>query len=247
MSAAPVVTTSGALMLLEEQHALNFESYAKDALAARTVLARLVALGPIKTREDAHERVECSSRLALALAGLEDTRTKAVKPLNDQVREINAMFAEVRVPGEEAVATVKRQKGAWDEQERARERREREELERRQREAAEAERKALEKAEAAKTERARQKALADAATASAAQAAAAAEAPKLAATTLKGDSGGMSTRKVWAFEVVKPELVPRQYLVVDEAKIRAAVRSGVREIPGVHIFEDEQQVQRLRG
>jgi septal ring factor EnvC (AmiA/AmiB activator) len=233
-------------MLLEEQHALNFESYARDALAAREMLARVVALGPIECREDAHERVELSSRVAIALAGLEDTRKKAVKPLNDQVKEINEMFAAVRVPGEEAVTAVKRMKSAWDDQERARERREREELERRQREAAEAERKAQEKLEAAKTEKARAKARAGIEAASAAQAAAAAEAPKPAATVLKGDSGGMSTRKVWTFEVVKPELVPAQYLVVDEAKIRAAVRSGAREIPGVSIFEDDQQVQRVR-
>ncbi len=233
-------------MLLDEAHALNFESYARDAQASRMVLARVQALGPIKTREDAHERIELSSKIAIAVKGLEDTREKAVKPLNDQVREINAMFKAVTAPALEAVEAVKRQKSAWDEQERARERREREELGRRQREAAEAEARAQAALEAATTKKAREKAHAAAEAASAAQAQAAAEVVKPAATVLKGDYGGMGTRKAWVFEVVKPELVPRQYLVVDEKKIRAAVGSGVREIPGVHITEEEQQVQRTR-
>jgi hypothetical protein len=46
---------------------------------------------------------------------------------------------------------------------------------------------------------------------------------------------GISQRKVWKHTVVKPELVPREFLVVDEKAIRQAVRDGVREIPGVRI------------
>jgi hypothetical protein len=246
VSAAPVVA-AGALMLLDEHHALNFQSYEADALAARNILARLTALGPVKTREDMHERVEVASKLGVALRGLEDTRQKAVGPLNSQVRDINAMFKAVSEPAEAAVDVVKRHKRAWDEQERAREQREREELQRRQREAAEAEASALRKAEEAKTAKGRAKALVDAAAASEAQAIAAAEAPTPAAVVLKGDYGSMGVRKVWLFEVVRADLVPAEYLSVDEKKIRAAVAAGVRTIAGVNITEDEQQVSRVRG
>jgi len=34
--------------------------------------------------------------------------------------------------------------------------------------------------------------------------------------------------------------VPLAYQIVDETKIRNAIRAGVRDIPGVRIFEQEQ-------
>lgn len=43
---------------------------------------------------------------------------------------------------------------------------------------------------------------------------------------------------VWVFKVISPELVPREYLTVDETKIRLAVRDGARQIPGVVIKEE---------
>lgn len=52
--------------------------------------------------------------------------------------------------------------------------------------------------------------------------------------------GQVATRKVWTFEVVDHAAVPREYLAVNESAIRAAVRSGIRSIGGVRIFEEEQ-------
>ncbi len=48
---------------------------------------------------------------------------------------------------------------------------------------------------------------------------------------------GLSTRKIWQMEILDASAVPRQYCTPDEVMIRAAVTSGVREIPGVRIFE----------
>jgi hypothetical protein len=48
------------------------------------------------------------------------------------------------------------------------------------------------------------------------------------------------SRKVWRFEIQDAGLVPREYLTVDEKKIRAAVREGAREIPGVRIYQETQ-------
>jgi hypothetical protein len=42
----------------------------------------------------------------------------------------------------------------------------------------------------------------------------------------------------WVHRVTDPQAVPRQYLMVNEAAIKAAVAGGVREIPGVEIYED---------
>jgi len=40
----------------------------------------------------------------------------------------------------------------------------------------------------------------------------------------------------WTHEVLDPSLVPRNYLMVNEAAIKAAVAGGLRSIPGVRIF-----------
>lgn len=50
---------------------------------------------------------------------------------------------------------------------------------------------------------------------------------------------GVSVRKTWEFEVVDPRLLPDDYLSVNLKEIRAAVRRGVRQIPGVRIYEQE--------
>lgn len=57
------------------------------------------------------------------------------------------------------------------------------------------------------------------------------EAPKVA---------GIQPRKQWVFEVVDPNLVPREYMTVDEKKIGAVVRAlkGATKIPGVAVREE---------
>jgi hypothetical protein len=49
---------------------------------------------------------------------------------------------------------------------------------------------------------------------------------------------GVSTSVVWRFEVVDPAAVPREFLVVDEVAVRAAIRGGRRDIPGLRIYDD---------
>ena len=51
-------------------------------------------------------------------------------------------------------------------------------------------------------------------------------------------------RKVWAFELQDLSQVPREYLVLDEQKVRQAIRSGERAIPGLRIFQQQQTVYR---
>lgn len=43
---------------------------------------------------------------------------------------------------------------------------------------------------------------------------------------------------VWRHEVTDPGAVPRRFLVVNDAAIKAAIAGGIRDIPGVRIFED---------
>lgn len=68
------------------------------------------------------------------------------------------------------------------------------------------------------------------------------EAPK--ATHAK--TGTASTRNKWQFEITDPTQIPVEYLMVDEKKIRQAVKDGVREIAGVRIFEEKTAVFRTK-
>lgn len=49
-------------------------------------------------------------------------------------------------------------------------------------------------------------------------------------------------RKIWKFEITDPELVNREYLMVDEKKVAAAmkelVKDGVTEIPGIRFYQE---------
>lgn len=53
----------------------------------------------------------------------------------------------------------------------------------------------------------------------------------------RSDSAVASSVMVWDFEVQDDTKVPRAYMMVDERLIRDAIRAGIREIPGVKIFE----------
>lgn len=52
---------------------------------------------------------------------------------------------------------------------------------------------------------------------------------------------GVATREVWKFQVENPALVPREYCVVDEAKIRKVVAAlkGDTTIPGVRVYAEK--------
>jgi hypothetical protein len=49
---------------------------------------------------------------------------------------------------------------------------------------------------------------------------------------------------VWRHEVTDPAAVPRQFLMVNETAIKAAIAGGMREIPGCRIYEDLKTVVR---
>lgn len=53
--------------------------------------------------------------------------------------------------------------------------------------------------------------------------------------------GSMSSaRKVWQFEIVDESQIPREYLMVDQVKIRKYIQNnkGMSDIPGIKVFED---------
>ena len=51
-------------------------------------------------------------------------------------------------------------------------------------------------------------------------------------------------RKTWSFTVMDEKKIPRIYLKLDEQAIRASIRDGVRDIPGLEIFEEVSFVKK---
>jgi len=54
--------------------------------------------------------------------------------------------------------------------------------------------------------------------------------------TVRAGAGSATTRQVWAFKIVDPSKVPDEYKAIDEKKIAAVVKAGIRNIPGVEIY-----------
>jgi len=60
--------------------------------------------------------------------------------------------------------------------------------------------------------------------------------------TVRASAGSASTRQVWTFKIVDPSLVPDEYKLIDEKKIAAVVKAGIRQIPGVEIYSTSSLV-----
>jgi hypothetical protein len=165
------------------------------------------------------------------LKAIEDARTRITKPINESLREVNAQAKDAAAPFLEGETKIKRAMIAWsDEQDRL----QREE-QRRQNEAAAKEQARLQeiadraaaKGQTGKAEQFEERA--QAVTAPIVQT----QAPKV---------GGISIPKVWVFEITDEDLIPRDYLVVDETRIRRVVTAlkGDTKIPGVRVFEQKR-------
>lgn len=187
---------------------------------------------------------------------VENLRKSTVQPLNDHVKDVNNLAKSFTEPLDAAERDLKAKISSYQtklriEQEKkaalAREeaRRQQERIEAEQREIREAaEVKAREAAEALKKET-------DAAARAAlertiAEETEAANAPVQVAVapvipeipkTVRTESGSAHQRMTWEFEIEDKSMVPPEYLMVDEKAIRQAVKAGIRQIPGVRIFE----------
>jgi len=62
--------------------------------------------------------------------------------------------------------------------------------------------------------------------------------PLYTETTVRGTSGGkVQLRTVWVWQVEDEKLVPDVWWQLNEQAISAAVKGGIRHIPGIHIYE----------
>ena len=167
----------------------------------------------------------------------EDRRTGIVKPLNDNVKRVNDAFRGITAPLNTAETILKQKVLIYN---RAQEKKRQEEIAR-----IEAERKVAEEQ--------RQKEIEERKQTLGALGINEEETgpldgpilqtylmPPVIPTMTKTSLGSATIKKVWTFEITDETLIPRTYFTVDEKKIREAVRAGVREIPGVRIYQDDQ-------
>lgn len=182
-----------------------------------SVMADAARSWEVKSEGDVEDVAKYLKVIAESKKTIEERRQFLVRPLNNHVSAINEMFKRFLAPALEA-DRILRGKIADFRTEQARVRLE--------------EQRRADAAAAALQKRLDDEAAAEGTTAP----------TVMPGTVLAPPStiGNASMRKVWKFDVLDDDLVPRDYLVVDETAIRKAVAAGVREIPGVRIYQDEQ-------
>jgi hypothetical protein len=192
----------------------------------------------VNSPESKTEGLELVARARKAVRTAETRRTALVKPHNDHVKAINAVFRTVTQPFSDADSIVSKKVLDFDREERRRAAEAAAAAER-QRLESEALLREAEKAEAAGNapvaEQLLEKAIAEETGAAAAQS----EARIMPRSMATADGSVGIRNKPWTYRVVDESQVPREYLAIDSAKVREAIRGGVREISGLEIYQEE--------
>lgn len=157
---------------------------------------------------------------------IEDARKAYTAPINDHIKAVNGLAKEITTHTDEALRYLTGQLNQYAT---------RVELERRKAEE-----------EARKQAKEEQKRLDAEAKEAGVQAPVVPEIvpakPEKAA--VRTENGTSYQRKTWTFEPEKIDDVPREYMMLNEAAVRAAIKNGVRSIPGLRIFETTNTVIR---
>ena len=237
------------------------------SVAAYVPEINAVSVLPIKTPAQFTDAGNWLKTIKGLLGKIETARTRITQPMNQALRAVNEQAREQSAPLLDAETKLKRSIGAYTaEQERIRreEQRKADEVARKERERLAAEARAAEAAARAKAEE--QRKASEAAAAAGRKAEAAKLAAKAAETQARAESkvtalevqaaavvapviqrappkvAGIVTKDVWKFEVTDHSLVPREYMSVDETKIRKVVGAlkGDTSIAGVRVYAEKQ-------
>jgi hypothetical protein len=195
---------------------------------AEVICSNITSQG-ITSPESLTAASEFLARVKDKLKSIESMRDYFVRPLNNQVKDINNMF---KMQSEPFVIMEKLIKGEivkyHEEQERIAmdaeiKRREEEE-------------KLRAKLEAAKTEKQKDKLE---------QKIEAVQVPVAAPQqTIRTNAGVVSVKKVWTFKITDQSLVPDEFWEINETMIRKEIAAGNRDIPGVNIYQESQIASR---
>lgn len=237
MAAALVVVHDPDPALWSAQEITHYRNYVADIEQTVLMLAAMTITDRATAKKLSDGIAECKKMHD----HIESIRRGQVDPLNDQVKSYNDTWRPLTDVLTAWGKEGKRQLLAYQQQEREAEARRAEAARKAQEAAAKAEAEALAKLEAAKTKKQREKAEAQVQAASGQMLEARLAEPMPMVEGFRSDHGSNTSRWPWRFTVHDPSLVPRQFLMVDEKAIRAAVchEGGVRDIPGVHIYQEE--------
>ncbi len=192
-----------------------------DSVQSQAILKQANAV----TVNSTEESVVASGRLGFiksALKKIEDKRLSFTKPLNDSLREINSTFTALKEPLKRALVIVDGKIHVFRESERKRI-----EIETAKVMAKEAKAQKLRDAHEAKGHTVT-------------------ENPVLAKPLELSQVDPTPVRKDWVWEVADNSYdIPRKYLMLDIVMVNKAVKQGgIREIPGIRIFQREILVNR---
>lgn len=69
----------------------------------------------------------------------------------------------------------------------------------------------------------------------------------LMAQNMKVEDGSLTKKMKWIFEIEDESQIPKEFLSIDEKKIQMAIKGGIRNIPGVKIFENLEIEMRVKN
>lgn len=185
---------------------------------AVAVLDHLTATNKITDDDEYTSALDLLKHIKQMANELEDARTSITKPVNENLREINAQFTEPSSRLQLIERRLKTLTATYVNEKRA-------EQQRMVAEAAAELARSQASGAGQSTPEAAEKYVATV------QQAATSSAPAVA---------GVSFTEKWDWSVVDLSLVPREYLCVDTTKVNAAVKGGARQIPGLNIFSTTQ-------
>lgn len=199
------------------------------------------------TDDDSMKQVMAAGKEAKEFHKKVDEQRKAlVKPLNDKVGEINDYAKSLFQPIDQVITHSKSQLAQWENilEKKRQEEAKRLEEERKAKQA-EIEKKAREEKEQAEMEasfglKSDDEIKRDELVAKAAREREELELSKEAKSQQKEIAAKKvsGARKIWKHEVVNFNLVPRDFLVLDDKKVREAILAGNTNIPGLNIFQE---------
>lgn len=177
---------------------------------------------------------------------LDELRKSLTRPLDEAKARIMDLFRKPQELLAQAETTIKGAIGSWQAEERLRaeeQRRAAEEVARAERERLAEEARQAEEAAKAAAAAGDESAAAEAQAKAVVLAAEAEVVEHLAPAVVEAPAklAGVSTRQDWDFEIVDANAIPREFLVVDEKKVRAYVKAmkSDAKIPGVRVFAKE--------
>jgi hypothetical protein len=172
----------------------------------------------IETQTDVDSANIILKAIAKQMSIIEAKRKTFTQPLNQSLREINSTFKELTEPLKKAKGILSGKVMDWRDKEQKRIRMEQERI-------------AKEEERRRKIQEAHKK-----------KGHEVSEPIVMAKPQELKETDSTNIRKVWKFEIIDAIKIPRRYLIVDESFIRAEIRNGVREIPGVRIYQEEIMV-----